>query len=460
MNLQRESALGLSLAILLLGGIAFDAAVGEADAGRVPVAPSIFDERSVYCPPPPRAGESEQKLVVATRTGEAVPVGEADEDQVDLEEGRILVRPGSDSTALVGFGEEIVASAMTRFSGKVPGFGAARCSKTASDRWYFAEGSSALGADERIVIYNPFPDEAVVGISLITPEGQQGNANLSDGIAVPAGETTVIELNEFIRQNRAVAAVVVANRGRVIAWRALQEDTEGRPTGVQLTLGAAAVSSQWFFPEGIVDDDTDMRLALLNPTDEEAIASISLASDDRSVQPPELVEVVVPPQTLRRLAPRNFVGGRDRNMGGAGLIVRTTSGRLIAERTVYYDSDGRRGITSEMGAARGSAGWYVGPPVEKPTSDEVVLLNPGAAAVTASLTLLTEGEGPTQPGPLQDLTVEAGTHLKVDLGRWTEGGAYSVRVEADGDVVAERVARQGSDMASLMGAPLVRPSAP
>lgn len=460
MNLQREGALGAFLVVLLLGGVAFDAAVDEADAGRGAVAPAIFDERSVYCPPPPVEGESSQRLVVASATGDGVPVGAAEDEQVELAEDRILIQRGTASTPFVGYGAEVVASSMAAFSGKTSGHGAARCSKTASTRWYFAEGSSALGTDERIVIYNPFPDEAVVGVSLFTPEGQQGNANLSEGIAVPAGETTMIALNDYIRQNRAVAAVVVANRGRVIAWRALQEDTDARPEGVQFTLGATSTSRQWFFPEGAIDDDTDDRISLLNPTDEEAIASISLASDEQSVQPPELVEVVIPPKTLQRLVLRNYVGGRDRNLGGAGVVVRTTSGELIAERTIYYASDDVTGVTSEIGAARTAAEWYLGPAVASPESDRVVLLNPGSQAVTVSLMLLNEDEPPTEPGALQDLALQPGTQMRVDLERWTQGQTYSVRVEANGDVVAERVGSQDSDVASVMGIPLVRPSAP
>lgn len=395
-------------------------------------------------------------LVVGTATGEAVPVGVGDEDKTDLAAGRILTQKGETSTPLVGYGEEIVASVLGNFSDKVPGRAAARCSKTASTHWYFAEGSSSLGADERLVIYNPFPDEAVVGITLFTPDGQQGNANLSDGIAVPAGETTVIELNRFIRQERAVGAAVVANRGRVIAWRAMQDSSGERPGGVQMTLGVTTPATAWYFPEGAVDSTTDVRVSLLNPTDEEAVASIALPATKQTVQPPELVEVVVPPGTLQRVALRNYVGGSDRNLGGAGIVVRTTSGELIAERTIYYGSDAVAGTTSEVGAARTSDLWYVGPAVSKPERDHVVLINPGAEAVTASLSLLSAGEDVLEPGDLQELKVAPGTQLRVSIARWTAGKTYSVRVEADGDVVAERMGAEDSDVASVMGVALTR----
>lgn len=460
MNLPRETALALVLVVLLLGGVAFDALTGDADAGAIPRVGSIFDERSVYCPPPPLEGGAEMTVVVATATGATVPVGFGEEEQTDLAESRILTGKGSSSTSLVGYGEEVVASALATFSGRFTGRAAARCSKTASTHWYFAEGSSSLGADERIVIYNPFPDEAVVGVSLFTPEGQQGNANLAEGVAVPAGETTVIELNRFIQQQRAVGAVVVANRGRVIAWRAMEDDSEERPAGVQMTLGATSPSTEWYFPEGAVDATTDVRISLFNPTEEEAVASVALPSGRQTVQPPELVEVVVPPETLQRLVLRDFVGGSDRNLGGAGVVVRTTSGELIAERTIYYDSEVVTGTSSEVGAARTSAEWHLGPAVPEPDRDNVVLLNPGAAPVNVSLSLLSQTEDALRPRELQNLRLRPGTQTRVSVARWTAGKLYAVRVEADGEVVAERMAVQDGDAASVMGVPLVRPSAP
>lgn len=459
MNLQREAKLGVLLIVALLAGVAFDTFTGAAAPGRAPAAAPIFDQRSVYCPQPP-SDDSFVRVVVAAATRSGVPVGVGGDDKVDLQPDRILTRAASESIPLVGYGGELVASAVTRFSGKVEGLASARCSKTASKQWYFAEGSSALGAEERIVIYNPFPDEAVVGISLFTPEGQQGNANLSDGIAVPAGETTVVELNRFIRQRRAVAAVVTANRGRVIAWRAMQESSEGRPPGVQFTLGATSTSDQWFLPEGAVGPETEERISLLNPTDAEAVATVSLASRKETVQPPGLVDVVIPPKTLRRIVLDNQVGGSDRNLGGAGVVIRTTSGELVVERTVYYDSDVLTGTASEIGAARTSAHWYLGPAMLEPDTDEVVLLNPGPTAATVTLSLLTEGADATSPGRLQDLTVQPGTQLKVSLEPWTRGATYGVRVESDREVVAERVAAQGGDVGAVMGVPLIRPSEP
>ena len=453
MKMGREGALSVFVVAALALGVGVDLVTDEVSAPASPEVEPLFIARSVYCPAPPRLGESSSQLAIGAPGAQDVLVGVGD-DNLDLSAERTAMRENNRSSSLIGYGGEITAVALPQFTGKVSGIGAARCSKSASTRWYFAEGSSALGAEERIVIYNPFPDEAVVGINLFTPKGQEGNANLAEGQAVPAGETLIVEINEFIRQERFVGASVVANRGRVIAWRALQVSSEDRPEGVQFSLGATSPASEWYFPEGGLGDGLDERVSLLNPTDQEAVATVSLVTGEETLQPPKLVEVLVPPQTLQPLALREYVGGSDSNLGGAGVVVRTSSGTLVAERTVYYERKDLRGVASEVGAARTAQGWYLGPAVSAPETDAVILLNPGAEAAQVSLALLSSGAEPLRPDELQDLKVEAGTRLKVPLGEWTRDRSLSVMVESDVPIVAERFGSKGDDVAALMGLPL------
>ena len=459
MTRGREATLLGLVVVALLGGIGFDLVTDDASVAESTQADPIFDQRSVFCPPPPRSAESATSLVLGTLSDEAVPVGTGAEDRVELPAGRTLMMKAETSRDLVGYGAEVLGSAVTSFTGKVAGLGAARCSRSASPRWFFAEGSSALGAEQRFVIYNPFPDEAVVGIDLFTPAGPQGNANLSEGIAVPAGETVVIELNEFIRQQRFVAASIVANRGRVIAWRALQVSSEDRPEGVQFSLGATTPWHEWFFPEGAVADGYDERVSLFNPTDEEAVATVSLVTGEQTLQPPKLVEVVVPPQTLQPLPLREYVGGSDKQAGGVAVVVRTTSGRLVAERTVYYDSTELTGVASEVGSARTATEWFVGPSVASPDTDSVVLLNPGAEEATVSLSLRRPGSDPLEPARLQEIAIKAGTRLKIPLGEWTRGATLAVVVTSDRGIVVERFGSKGAEVGSVMGIPLGAPPA-
>lgn len=460
MKLSRELALVLVLVVALAVGIAYDAATDDIEASEeVHLVEPLFDERSVHCPRPAVPGRSGSRLAIGSAAGEALPVGVGD-DRIELPAARTTFVHNGASREIVGFGGEVVASAVGSVTGTGGGLVAARCSKVASPEWHFAEGSSALGFDQRLAIYNPFPDEAVVSVSLYTPKGEQGNANLAEGRAVPAGQTIEIELNEFIRQQRFVGMSVRANRGRVIAWRVMTVNGEDRPEGSQFTLGATSPAETWHFPEGALEEGVDERISLLNPTAEEAIATVSLSTATESVQPPQLVEVVVPPHSLLPLPLRDYVGGPQRNLGGAGVVVRTTSGSVVAERTVYYETGLLSGVASEVGLVQPSAQWFVGPAVDKPSTDSVVLLNAGAEEATVSLSLLTADGPPQEPAPLQNLSVKGGTRLKLPIGEWTRGKSVSVHVTSDRDIVVERFGSGDSDVASVMGLPLARPSGP
>lgn len=458
MKLTRELTLVCVLLVALLAGAAFEAVIDDIDASeRVHLVEPLFDERSVHCPHPPVPGRSESKLAIGSAAGQSLPVGIGDERAELPPERAIVVRNGA-SREIIGFGGEVVASAVGSVTGAGGGLVAARCSKTASPEWHFAEGSSAIGFDQRLAIYNPFPDEAVVSISLYTRKGEQGNANLAEGRAVPAGETIEVELNQFIRQQRFVGMSVRANRGRVIAWRVMTVNGEDRPEGTQFTLGATSPAETWHFPEGALEDGVDERISLLNPTAEEAIATLSLSTATESVQPPRLVEVVIPPHSLLPLPLSDYVGGPQRKMGGAGVVVRTTSGTVVAERTVYYDTGLLSGTASEMGLVQPSSEWFLGPAVDEPATDSVSLLNAGAEEATVSLSLLSEDQAPLEPAPLQNLSLKSGTRLKLPIGEWTRAKSISVHVTSDQDITVERFSSAEGDVASVMGLQLARPS--
>ena len=175
--------------------------------------PAGFVERAVYCPPALMEDDSEARFSVAAgERGATVGLQPSDQEELELPPGRMLVDTPAEGSAVdvVGFGTPVEATAFQRTPG---GAGATGCSSIAGTRWYFAAGSSALGYDERILVYNPFPEESVVRLSFFTPTGAKVKANLSD-IPVRAGTTREISVNEFITLQDELAASVTAVRGR------------------------------------------------------------------------------------------------------------------------------------------------------------------------------------------------------------------------------------------------------
>jgi hypothetical protein len=451
----REGTVGVLLLSALAGGLAFD--LGSEGVERNQEAPARgarFEERALFCPPPAAARAATGKLTLASESGDdlLVEVSPQQSESVTLEGGHALVVGVVDPADVVGRGGPVFAGAMNAFSEPVAGGGAARCSRTASSRWYFGEGSSVLGFDESLLVYNPFPDEAVVRVVFFTKAGESAKANLAD-VGVPAGEWRAIRVNDFILRQRILAASVEAVRGRVVAWRTATVKDE-RGSGVQFSLGSHTAGDIWYLPVGAVGEDVSELIAVLNPGDEEAVVSVQLVTDDETVQPPKLVDLAIPARSSRSISVGQSVTGPQSDAGDVGAIVRSTSGTdIVVEGTVFYDTRLLKGVASEMGAQKPEPDWLLGPAALATETDDAVLLNPGGQAASVSIELWFRGGEPQRPAPLQDLEVRAGTRMRVRLQRWTNGKPVVAVVDSDVPIVAARSASTSSDVATVMGLP-------
>lgn len=457
---SREAVAGAAVAAAMLAGVALDSFVGDVAARRVAPA-SAFVSGANFCPAAPKGGTSTATLLLGA-PGPAATVGLEPVEKEKLEVRGDVVTPYRVAKPVavdaVGYGAAITASTVIRTQTPVEGAGAAVCASSAAQRWYLPEGSSELGFDERILVYNPFPDEAVIAVTLFTPGGRKAKANLSD-VAVPARSSVGLAVNDYILRQGVLGASVVARRGRIVVWRSLMAKPDGLPHGTQLSLASQRTSTDWFFPDGGVGPGYEERITVLNPAQEEAVLTISLVAGKEVIQPPKLVEVTVPPGTARAFWLPNLVGGTDARIGGAGAVVRSINGTgVVAERTVWYDTGDAQGVASEVGAPEAARDWWVPPASLTPTTDSIVLLNPTTRRATVSIRLLRTSGASVVPRALQGVVVPSYARVRLPVAALTGGAAVAAIVTSDTPVVAERSAYSSAagDVSSVIGVPLNR----
>jgi hypothetical protein len=126
---------------------------------------------------------------------------------------------------------------------------------------------------------------------------------------------------------------------------------------------------------------------------------------------------------------------------------------MVAERTVYYDEEELGGIASELGTAATARRWAALPAASGSGSDVVHVINTSAERVRLSITLLRVDKPPLQPPELTGISVPGGLRKGVSLDPFTGGAPTVAIVEADGEIVVERVA-MGTDAAALMAFPI------
>lgn len=448
-----------SLVILIAAAVAFGLLLDTRDGIEPPpsdvFAPAgTFQTRAAFCPPPFSQERGAQTAAIAADPGApaAIRVEPDQRDSSRLADGRLLMHPvGNDPIDAVAYGAQLHAAALVRIDKPTSGAGAARCPRVVSDQWYFPAGSSSLGFDERLLIRNPFPDEAVVTVTFYTPTGRITKANLGE-VAVPAGEWTFVKVNNFILRQPVLGVSVTADRGRVVAWRALFANPEQRPAGAYFGLGATFPSLEWYFPDGAVGTAIEEEITLLNPYRREAIVSIALATTKKRLQPPKLVEVRVPPRSVKAVSLPESLGGGDQSLGQVGAVVRSTNDvGVVAERTVWYAA-GRSGVSSMIGSREAATAWLSLPAAVAPTDDSVVVLNPGTARATVKIVFLRQNGAPLEPESTSALAIPPGARRRFDLSALTGNQPAAVTVTSDEPIVVERLAESGNgDVVSLLG---------
>ena len=452
----------LSLAAVIVGtivlGLVWGALASGVSPGEPQAVPGLFTERSLFCPGVPDGAMGTQSLAIGALGDEEVRVELEPQDKEPREPlgetGLFLAQERNGASNVVGYGGAVGAGTSHDFSAPVAGVGSAPCAQKASRDWYLPFGSSAQGSNELLYLYNPFPDEAVVRVTFYDENGPISKARLAD-VAVPAGETTTVRVNKFILQQETLAAQVTAVRGRVVTWKTIFSGGD-QAKGAALSVGAAEPSALWYFPGGAVGPGIDQRVSLLNPTDDEAIVSVSLLGDSDIAQPPELLEMTLPRQSARDISLAEMVP-KDAS-GSISVIVQSINEvPIVAERAVWYGEGAFNGFQAELGAPEAAQAWWLSPAIAEPDRDSIVVLNAGEEAVQVNVEF--QGpDGPVQADGVGTINLQPGARARVPLEGLDDPGSTLAIVRADGPVVAERVAYSSElgDVAAVMGIPILR----
>ncbi|MDQ4026708.1 MAG: hypothetical protein M3214_01465, partial [Actinomycetota bacterium] len=233
---------------------------------------------------------------------------------------------------------------------------------------------------------------------------------------------------------------------------------EELPPGVQTSLGATSGGRRWFFPEGAIGPGAAERISVLNPSDQEASVSVSLATSESTVQPRRLLELAVPRRSAISLPLEEFVQPPKELISISATVTSLNEVDVVAERTVWYSTHDISGVASETGAREASDRWLLPPAAIEPSTDAVAIMNPSSRRAEIDVSFLRAEEEPLVPQELQGLVLRPGSRVKLPVGDFTAGRPMIARVAASEPVVTERFSYSDgdSDVASVMGLPVTQ----
>ncbi len=381
----------------------------------------------------------------------AVPVAARSRVQVALHD--LLDAPVASALVEASPGGVVVEHQVT----SVNGFDAKPCATSAAASWSFAFGETTVDARELLVLFNPFPEDAIVDGRFSTENGIREPERF-DGLVVPARGTIAVDIGDDVTRRAEVAATITARNGRIVVDRLLRYAGDAE-RGLTVQTGVPVPQDAWVFPDGYRSDGTREEYAVYNPGDRTAEVEIAFVVDDPANNGvPEPIELTIPPG-LHQLIDVGAEGRVPAKVGHSGIVRSLNGVPIVAERALYAEHEGRRGVTVTTGSPVESRRWTFAAGAVTPNDDEylvLVNLDPQILA-TVDVTAIVGGQA-VPVADLQDLELGAGGRLAIRIGEHISNRPdLSLVVTSSEPIVAERgLYRVGADrrgMSNAVGVP-------
>jgi hypothetical protein len=318
------------------------------------------------------------------------------------------------------------------------------CADRASSTWYLADGTTTADASLTLVLYNPFPDDAVVDISLTTVERTLQPPNLQ-GAVIPGQSVRIVDLGQQAQREEVVSTSVKGRGSRLVVGRIQSADNPARH-GFSAGLAASQAQQTWWLPDGDKGDGISERLVVFNPGDLEASVELSFlpAAGDGAVQS----NVVVPPSSFSVVDVNALA---EVPAGPHSVLVNVVGDQtpVVVERVLTRPLDNAPATTVLLGSQITVPSWYVIEPSIIP-GGVLVVMNSAGVPTTAAIKAIGPAGAVAVPG-LEEVPVPAGGSVTVTLP--DNVGPFPLMVEGGQPVVVEWRARVAAgDRASRVDA--------
>ncbi|MEX2100802.1 MAG: DUF5719 family protein [Acidimicrobiia bacterium] len=328
------------------------------------------------------------------------------------------------------------------------------CARAAAANWYFANGTTVRGAQQFIVLFNPFGDDAIVDVTFLTDTGAM-EPDLLQGYVVPRRSRVTLAVHDIVERQELVAAHVHARVGRVVAERTQLFDgsaSEGVPLrkGIGVSLGAVAPERVWELPYGESGAGFAQSIGVANFGTRPTTVEILIRLDDEETIAPKRADVAAGAVVAFDVGSLVPVGVRY----AVTVTARDVEGNrapVVAELLASWPpGEGVRSVATSLGTTRTARRWVIAlPDLGAGTGAVVTVLNPSTKPVTAALVVARAGDtgGPISEPEMAIPAAEFGTFAATDaMGR-------VLVVNANGPVVVSLTIVGNSGASASPGVP-------
>lgn len=460
--------------------------------------PSVTDRGSLtgswFCPGVPATGED--------GVGGSVVVSNRDSEQLEgrftiLSPGGVAadsdftVDPWSTSTIDVdAFVTASFASVVVEIDGgqgfveqiasHPAGDSIAPCSNDTSSEWYLADGFTAGGSVETLILTNPYDDLVLTDLTFSTLNGFSEPIAFK-GFPVPAKSVKVIPIAELgNRDEPVIAASVTTRSGRLVVGRAQHFTGAGR-LGYDVSLGAPALRDQWWFADGERGEGITETFSIYNPSDGDVDVDVYFLGLPLDADGGNFAPIRVPAREVVIFEPFEgaasadtadepaFEGDSDDEDDHDGPLLfssRVPDGRhavvfstlaqptVVVERVLTRRSEESFSTSVVQGAPPRPDGfvahrWHVGIGPADATEDALIVYNVDNEDATITIEAVGPG-GPSAVPSLTDIPLGPGAVITIDL-EAADVLNQELIVNASNRVFIERSLSRGHDLEGRSG---------
>lgn len=207
------------------------------------------------------------------------------------------------------------------------GYDVSPCSSHAATEWFVPSGSTVIGAEEYLVLFNPFPAATSVDVSFATDEGPLAPRPLQ-GLTVAGHSVRLVPIDSLPARRAQIATRVEARSGRLVVDRLQIYDGTGDamggegadaatsppPRGLAASSAIPQAALQWVFPQGRNDVDVRNQVAIYNPGTDTAEVDLLITFEDPTRTPEVEPVAVTIPAGEQRLVDLTDVAGLEQGL--------------------------------------------------------------------------------------------------------------------------------------------------
>ena len=317
------------------------------------------------------------------------------------------------------------------------------CANQPETDWYFADGFTGADSIEQIVMTNPYVDATVVDITFVTADAERSPEQLQ-GFVLPANSVTALSMDQQGARNEPILAVSIrASSGRLVAGRVQHYLGQGR-LGFSMSLGASAMSTQWWFSNGEKLAGNTESLVIFNPSSRDRSLSIVFVNGSDSANSIDPLLITAP---ARRVITVDTGGIPSLPVGRYGIIVSTNDQDLgdslgvVVEQVINRRDGNTVGTSVVLGAPRNSEStMWSAPSGVTASEDSLQIMNTTSQEGTVSV-LQVGPAGAVVLGGLENLVLPAGGVLSIGVPAGLPDA--QIIVQATTTVVVQRLLLRG-----------------